>query len=160
MKRFDEFEQQTRRSYRLVIVIIAMVVLVSVGAIYVFNDPDLSYFKNSGQKSESAEAPIDADGFNRIENGIHVRTGLIDAPGLMATVNNCTTCHSAKLIIQNRMSKERWISAIRWMQKTQNLWDLGDNEEIIVDYLVTNYPPKKVGRRAVLTDVEWYKLKD
>ena len=63
---------------------------------------------------------------DRIENGIHVRTGLIDAEGLMTVVNNCTTCHSAKLVIQNRMNKERWNATIQWMQETQNLWDLGE----------------------------------
>lgn len=160
MKRFDELEKQTRRAYSFVIVIIVMVIMVSLGAIYLYNDPDLSYFKSSKIEPESVDAPLDVDEYNKVENGIHVRTGLIDAPGLMATVNNCTTCHSAKLVIQNRMNKERWISTIRWMQKTQNLWDLGDNEDVIVNYLVTNYPPTQKGRRAVLTDIKWYKLKD
>lgn len=95
---------------------------------------------------------------DRVENGIHVRTGLIDAPGLMETVNNCTTCHSAKLVMQNRMSKARWHATIRWMQETQNLWDLGDQEDIIVDYLVANYPPQKKGRRQGLSEIEWYTL--
>ncbi len=159
MKNPDKFEQQTSGAYRLVLIIIALVVIILLGGIYLYNDPDLSYFKNSGQDSELVEAAGDMDEYNKVENGLHVRTGLIDAPGLMATVNNCTTCHSAKLVIQNRMSKERWISTIRWMQKTQNLWDLGDNEEVIVNYLVTNYPPKKKGRREVLTNIEWYELK-
>lgn len=100
------------------------------------------------------------DDANRIENGIHVRTGLVDAPGLTETVNNCTTCHSAKLILQNRMNKERWHATIRWMQETQNLWPLGANENIIVNYLVANYPPQEKGRRAVLKNIDWYELKD
>ncbi|MGB5820395.1 MAG: monoheme cytochrome C, partial [Saonia sp.] len=75
-------------------------------------------------------------------------------------VNNCTNCHSAKLVTQNRMNRERWIATIRWMQETQNLWDLGNNEEIIVNYLVTNYPPKKKGRREILTDIDWYDLQE
>ncbi|MFK5974277.1 MAG: monoheme cytochrome C [Flavobacteriaceae bacterium] len=98
--------------------------------------------------------------FNAIENGIHVRTGLVEAEGLMAVVNNCTNCHSAKLVTQNRMNKEGWKTTIAWMQKTQNLWDLGDNEEIIINYLVTNYPPEKKGRRGALTNIEWYELKE
>ncbi len=95
---------------------------------------------------------------NKIENGIHIRTGLVEAEGLMTVVNNCTYCHSAKIIIQNRMNTERWNATIKWMQETQNLGDLGANQEVIVKYLVTNYPPKMIGRRAILTDIDWYEL--
>ena len=56
------------------------------------------------------------------------------------------------------MNEERWAATIDWMQETQNLWDLGKNEQIIIDYLVKNYPPKKIGRRQILTGVEWYEL--
>ena len=97
---------------------------------------------------------------NRIENGIHVRTGFIEAEGLMTVVGNCTSCHSSKIILQNRMSAEGWNSTIKWMQETQNLWDLGKNQEVIVNYLVTNYPQKKKGRRENLTNVKWYELGD
>ncbi|SNR48235.1 sulfite dehydrogenase (cytochrome) subunit SorB [Maribacter sedimenticola] len=93
-----------------------------------------------------------------IENGIHLRTGLIDAPDLQAVITNCTTCHSSQLIIQNRMGEEQWNATIRWMQKTQGLWPLGDNQKVIVDYLVKNYPPLKKGRRPALTNIEWYNL--
>jgi hypothetical protein len=96
---------------------------------------------------------------NRIENGIHVRTGLIEDEGLMTVVAHCTACHSAQLVTQNRMNKERWNATIRWMQETQNLWDLGENQEIIVNYLVKNYPPEEKGRRENLKNIEWYDLK-
>ena len=56
------------------------------------------------------------------------------------------------------MSEERWNATIRWMQETQNLWDLGPNQEIIVNYLVTNYPVEDKGRRENLTNIEWYDL--
>ena len=97
---------------------------------------------------------------DRIENGIHVRTGLKDGEGLMTVVNNCTNCHSAKLVTQNRMTAERWNTTIKWMQQTQNLWELGDDQKIIVDYLVKNYPPQKKGRRLALSNIEWYELED
>ena len=57
------------------------------------------------------------------------------------------------------MSKERWLATIRWMQETQNLWDLGENETAIVNYLAKNYAPNKVGRRQNLTNIDWYELK-
>ncbi len=107
----------------------------------------------------STEVLDDAD-WDKIENGIHVRTGLIDSEGLMAVVSNCTNCHSAKLLTQNRMSADQWNETIKWMQETQNLWDLGGNQEIIVKYLTTNYPYKKKGRRAILSNIEWYELED
>jgi len=97
---------------------------------------------------------------DKIENGIHIRTGFVDDKGLIETINNCTNCHSSKLVIQNRMSKEQWIATIRWMQKTQNLWDLGRNEEIIVNYLSKNYAPIKKGRRENLTNINWYQLEN
>ncbi len=93
-----------------------------------------------------------------VVDGIHVRTGLLDGEGLQLVIQNCTPCHSAKLISQNRMSLESWETTIRWMQQTQNLWDLGENETPILKYLATNYAPVKKGRRAPLTDIEWYAL--
>lgn len=58
------------------------------------------------------------------------------------------------------MSKEGWITSIKWMQETQNLWDLGENEEIIVNYLAVQYTPIKKGRREGLTNIEWYALEN
>ena len=109
--------------------------------------------------SPIAKTPIEADG-DEIRNGIHLRTGLIDAEGLMTVVNNCTNCHSSKIIIQNRMNADRWNSTIKWMQETQNLWDLGKNQSIIVNYLVTNYPIEDKGRRENLSDIDWYELEN
>jgi len=56
------------------------------------------------------EAPVDPD---LIENGIHMRTGLLEAEGMMSVVTNCTSCYSAKIITQNRMSAERWNETIK-----------------------------------------------
>lgn len=98
--------------------------------------------------------------YDKIENGIHLRTGFAAGDGLQLVINNCTTCHSAKLVTQNRMSKARWQSTIRWMQETQNLWDLGTNEEAIVNYLATYYAPVEKGRRQNLSNIEWYSLED
>lgn len=83
---------------------------------------------------------------------------LQDDIGKELVVTNCTNCHSARLIVQNRATRDGWIAMIRWMQETQNLWDLGDNEAAIIDYLARNYAPHKKGRRANLEGVEWYEL--
>ena len=134
-------------------------IVAAIGILFLLSNPDWTMKKVTEVEPEYV-AVQELDDFDKIENGIHMRTGLIEADGLMAVVNNCTNCHSAKLVTQNRMNEERWIATIRWMQETQNLWDLGNNEAIIVNYLVTNYPPKNKGRREILSDIEWYELKD
>lgn len=151
-------------SLRSIIIVFTITIFLLLGlAAVVLMNPDLISSRPSETEMAGPAIDGDTDGeddWNKIENGIHVRTGLKDAEGLMAVVNNCTNCHSAELVMQNRMNRERWIETIRWMQETQNLWNLGDNEAIILDYLVTNYPIINTGRRAPLTDIEWYSLNE
>lgn len=94
------------------------------------------------------------------ENGIHLATGFIQDENVELIIGNCTNCHSAKMVTQNRATREGWLTMIRWMQETQGFWDLGDNEPLILDYLEKHYSPEKKGRRAPLTDIEWYALED
>ncbi|MFY0627711.1 MAG: hypothetical protein JXR07_15545 [Reichenbachiella sp.] len=141
------------------LVSLATILLFAVGGLVLYNsvDPEFTAFapsKNIEKSNSSIEDP------DKIEDGIHVRTGLIDATGLMTVVQNCTNCHSSKLIIQNRMNTERWNATIKWMQETQNLWPLGENQAVIVNYLVTNYPPKQKGRREKLSNIDWYELEN
>ena len=103
------------------------------------------------------QAPIPDD---LIEDGVHVATGLKFDDGFNQVKASCLACHSSKLITQNRATRDGWKKMIRWMQETQNLWDLGPNEDIILDYLAKNYAPEETGRRAQLTDIEWYVLED
>lgn len=161
MSKQDNFRKQVKSIYSILVVSFIMVLLIGVlGVIYMI-DPSAFSYKTDTPNSEIVNiSPEEDDEWDKIENGIHLRTGLKDGEGLMMVVNNCTNCHSAQLVIQNRMNEERWIETIRWMQKTQNLWDLGPNEKIIVNYLVTNYPPKNKGRREVLTNIEWYTLNE
>jgi len=106
---------------------------------------------------QSAEKEIDYD---LVENGIHVQTGLTVAPGFDEVKANCTVCHSAKLVTQNRATKEGWEQMIIWMQEKQGLWDLGNKKPIILKYLSTHYAPIKKGRRdnIDIAEVEWYIL--
>jgi cytochrome c1 len=159
MDNTEKVREAIKRISRLMTAIFVIFGIVAAMLVYLMLDPDLSAFKKAAPKVDYVTVD-EADDFDKIENGIHLRTGLVDAEGLMTVVNNCTNCHSAKLVTQNRMNEERWIATIRWMQETQNLWDLGNNEAIIVDYLVTNYPPKSKGRRENLSNIEWYALQD
>ena len=98
--------------------------------------------------------------YNRVENGIHVQTGLAYDENFEIVRALCTSCHSAQLITQNRATREGWRDMIVWMQKTQNLPDLGPNEPIVLDYLAKYYAPVEEGRRPLLTQekIEWYVL--
>lgn len=143
---------------QLTVAILLVTLMLFVAVTYYVVDPSISIFKTI-DKNSAVEVAEKVEG-DIIEAGIHLRTGLKEGEGLMLVVQNCTSCHSAKMIIQNRASKEGWKSMIKWMQATQNLWDLGENEEKIVSYLAAQYPPQKKGRRAPLTDIDWYELED
>src|SRR5690606_26918966 len=104
---------------------------------------------------ESAKEPVpdkivEVSENEEVVDGKHVATGLIDDEGLNLVIAHCTGCHSAKLVTQNRFNREGWIRVIRWMQETQNLWDLGESEEAIVAYLSKHYAPEFAGRRTPL----------
>jgi len=66
--------------------------------------------------------------------------------------SNCTGCHSAKIVTQTRAERETWLEMIRWMQRTQNLWQFPPQVETeILDYLASNYAPVRLrSRRAPL----------
>ncbi|MEQ8220430.1 MAG: monoheme cytochrome C [Arenibacter sp.] len=160
MSKQNKFRKQGKSFYSVLVVSFVLVLIIGVLGITYMMDPSTFSFKGDTPNSEVISTTGEDDGWDKIENGIHLRTGFKDGEGLMTVVNNCTNCHSAQLVIQNRMNEERWIETIRWMQKTQNLWDLGDNEKVIVNYLVTNYPPKSKGRRGALTNIEWYPLEE
>ena len=156
MNKGEEFKKSVKILYHLMMAGFCLFIMVGVLMTYYVFDPNFSAFKNH---TETTTLLKEVDE-NIIENGIHLRTGFVYAEGLMTVINNCTNCHSAKLVIQNRMSKEHWNETIRWMQETQNLWDLGLDQEIIVNYLVTNYPVEDTGRRENLTNILWYDLEN
>jgi len=128
--------------------IVFVIVVLSVVVISMF----LDYRKINA--TGTAESPELAEVGEEVPND--VETGLIIAPGYMAVKNHCIRCHSAKIITQNRGSRDHWLSIIRWMQSTQNLWPLGEDEAIILDYLENNYAPEIAGRRKPLEGIEWY----
>ncbi|WP_159472595.1 hypothetical protein [Dyadobacter sp. 3J3] len=87
-------------------------------------------------------------------------TGLIVDENLYMVKAQCTGCHSTKLIMANHFTRDGWKQKIRWMQANHNLWELGDTEKQVLDYLEKNYAPvQMVSRRAPLKDIQWYDLK-
>ncbi len=103
----------------------------------------------------AVEEPIDED---RVENGLDVETGFVAEGDYLLVKRTCVACHSSKLVLQNRATAEGWREMIRWMQETQKLWDLGENEDKIVAYLAKYLGPEKKSRRANLVVDEWYEL--
>jgi hypothetical protein len=88
-------------------------------------------------------------------------TGLLVDENLYMVKAQCTSCHSSKLIIANHFTRDGWKQKIRWMQANHNLWDLGETEKQVLDYLEKHYAPSAaVARRQPLKDIKWYKLED
>lgn len=112
------------------------------------------------KKSQERRIQAEADNWDLVKNGIHVKTGLKADKNIKMIIGSCTSCHSAKLITQNRATRQGWKNMIVWMQETQGLQDLGTKEPIILDYLAKHYAPTEVGRRANLdlSEVKWYIL--
>jgi hypothetical protein len=133
-----------------IMTIIILMILTSIFALY-FDAPDQLATNELVKKTPVAAVATE-------QKSVLDITGLADDPNIQIIAANCTACHSAKLVTQNRATREGWKSMIQWMQKTQNLWDLGKNEDIILDYLAKNYAPENKGRRAPLENIEWYEL--
>ena len=134
--------------------VLLIVITLLVGIVVVF-------FLSRNQEKESVpDKFVEVSGPQEIVDGKHVATGLVADEGLNLVIAHCTGCHSAKLVTQNRFNSEGWIRVIRWMQETQNLWDLGESEDDIVAYLSKHYAPEFAGRRMPLPKVEWYELEE
>jgi len=100
------------------------------------------------------------DDWDKVENGIHLRTGMAWDENLKYIEKNCLACHSSKLITQNRATRTGWDQMISWMQETQGLHDLGTDRPYVLDYLSKHYAPQKKGRRDNLdvNAIRWYVL--
>ena len=70
-------------------------------------------------------------------------SGFIIDEGWELTNAHCASCHSAKIVTQNRMDRSGWEDTIRLMQAEHGLWDLGPAKTVIIDYLTRHYGPAK-----------------
>lgn len=111
----------------------------------------LSLLVACAEKDESVEASPEAvpEPVAASEPAIDPVTGFKMTGDWELVRGNCTACHSAKLITQQRGTSEQWLAMIRWMQKKQNLWQFDPGTEgRIIAYLAENYPPDAAQRRA------------
>lgn len=77
--------------------------------------------------------------------------------------SNCSACHSERLLTQQQLDRANWAKAIKRMQTQENLWDLGEYETKILDYLSSFYgasskPKRQRVRRAQLQPVDFTPL--
>jgi len=130
----------------------------------IFGESTKSMFKSPKMLVDkgrtSSTSSYAEDDWDKVVDGIHVKTGLAFDENFQLVRGTCTACHSAKLVTQNRATREGWKEMIIWMQATQGLQNLGDNEKPILDYLAKHYAPEEMGRRANIDmdEVEWYIL--
>jgi hypothetical protein len=127
-----------------------------------FSDSIDALFDPRPEQLTGSYENVSSDNSNqeKVVDGIHVATGMVYDENFSLVRGACTSCHSAKLVTQNRATRDGWKQMIRWMQATQNLPDLGKSEVKILDYLAKNYAPKDEGRRKGLdpSEIEWYTL--
>lgn len=150
----------------IVVLLIAGIILLAYGLTADIAGPIASTQPKAAPPQSAAThsqttAPPAAPAGPQIADGKDMQTGLLAGEGLAVVKTTCTACHSSDLILQNRFTREGWHEKIVWMQQTQGLWDLGESEAVILDYLAANYAPEAFrGRRQPLSDIEWYELKD
>ena len=155
-----ERERQLREMVRSLNKVVGFSLVVIVFALFHIAAPDMaeSLWGDKRGTQLVEVAPVEAVSDTLVVDGVHMATGLAMDSGFVQVRAACLACHSSKLITQNRATRDGWIHIIEWMQETQNLWDLGPNQDIIVDYLARNYAPEESGRRVQLTNIEWYEL--
>lgn len=114
------------------------------------------------QDQEVVVEMVDPDDVMRdsVLNGVHVLSGLPAEGNYKLVVSYCGRCHSYELVTQNKGSRAYWKEVIVWMQETQDLQDLGEHEDLILDYLARYLAPEEKGRRPPLDqdEIEWYEL--
>ncbi|MEM8766727.1 MAG: hypothetical protein AAGE43_04740 [Pseudomonadota bacterium] len=78
-------------------------------------------------------------------------TGLVVAEGWELAAAHCGGCHSHRLVTAQRGDAEFWRNTIRWMQRTQNLWQIPEaQEQVLLAYLAEHYNEADWGRRPPL----------
>lgn len=154
-KGYNQFERLYRRAITMTALLMLNLLLF---VVFISLPPKMEQPKTDlGQAVE--EEPALAIG------SIDPESKLVVDEGYILVKQQCQACHNLELVTQNYFTREVWLEKIRWMQAEQNLWDLGENEDPILDYLAKYFNPEKkpghqftVKRRQNLKVEEWYAL--
>jgi hypothetical protein len=156
MNKDPNIQQLFKGLTRAAIALLA-IILLGIGAAFFVAFYGGASPENSSPEAALASAPLASE----IVDGKDHSTGFVVDEGFEIVKTTCTACHSSDIVLQNKFTREGWKAKIVWMQETQGLWDLGDNEAIILDYLAKHHAPAPpTGRRVPLKDIEWYDLND
>jgi hypothetical protein len=111
---------------------------------------------------KTAQKAIKTQSLPAKTDSLDKETGLVNDDNLMFVKGHCTGCHSSKTILQHRFTRDEWSAKIKWMQKYHKLWDLGETEKNVLDYLEKYYsaPIQKasLSRQKALKEFIWYQL--
>ena len=134
--------------------VISGIVIIAAGLVWL-----VDFNKKTPATEPSANSETTMVTGDSLEYDAH--SGLVKGDGLSLILSNCSTCHTTDLIKNNRFTRDGWLAKIRWMQNEQNLWDLGENEQPILDYLEKYYSPSTSAarahlRREPLSNIQWY----
>jgi cytochrome c5 len=153
----DPNVQQLFKGLTRAAIALLAIILLGIGAAFFVAFYGGASSENSSPEAVSASAPLATE----IVDGKDLATGFVVDEGFEIVKVTCTACHSSDIVLQNKFTREGWKAKIVWMQETQGLWDLGDNEAIILDYLAKHHAPAPpTGRRVPLKDIKWYDLND
>lgn len=65
---------------------------------------------------------------------------LPEGPGKEETFYLCHSCHSFRLVSQQRLSRKHWDKTLDWMVEEQGMPEVASEERaLILDYLEANY---------------------
>ena len=112
-KQKQEYDTVWRNTLRTLINTIKFLLLIVIGVmVYLPLQSDIKRWlkPKSIEAINSGSLPqLEADEDpNLVVDGIHVATGLAFAPGFEEVRANCTVCHNAALVTQNKATNLRW----------------------------------------------------
>ena len=74
---------------------------------------------------------------------IHL-SDLPPGPGRETVFIKCAACHSLRIVLQQRLSRDVWDEVLVWMKEEQSMPKLDPElRELILDYLSTHFSPDK-----------------
>jgi cytochrome c len=93
-------------------------------------------------------AHAQAKGTETVESDDMDWQGLVPGKGREETFYMCSSCHSAKLVVQQGLSRERWEEVFVWMVKKQAMPPLEPNDRVLIlDYLTKHYNENRRKKR-------------
>jgi hypothetical protein len=137
---------------------IAIILFILVAIWLIAGGPDFIIRQDKNPNSTSEKEITTASNPHIDSKIIDEETGLIMDANLEVVVVNCIACHSAHLITYTSADSSQWHDMIKWMQQTQGLWDLGNDEKSIIEYLSQHYGPSNRQNQSEEITTTWHEI--